>query len=289
MLRHHNSAPSMPKRAVVVGGGGFVGRAIVNALRAKGCETDAVLKSEIDLLAEDAPQRLAARIQDGDALILVSFPAPARTHQAMLDALRMTAAMIDAIKGRKLAQLVAISSDAVYASALSRIDERTCRQPDSFHGMAHAARELMLAQAASAPFAVLRPCLIYGAKDPHNGYGPNRFMRLAEAGKPITLSGQGEELRDHIFIEDVAELAALSALWRSSGSLNLATGHSVSFAEVAQILSGLMPGRVRIETQPRTQPVTYRHFSVEERIKAFPDFQPTPLALGLSHVVKEGR
>ena len=26
---------------------------------------------------------------------------------------------------------------------------------------------------------IVRPTLVYGANDPHNGYGPNKFIRLA--------------------------------------------------------------------------------------------------------------
>lgn len=289
MLKHCNPAASFPKRTIVVGGGGFVGAAVVKALRAKGTDTLAISRTDVDLLTPGSGRKLGDRIEDGDALVFVSFPAPARDLAAMQSALRMTEEFIAAMEGKQLTQVVAISSDAVYASTLSRIDETSCRQPDSCHGMAHAARELLLTQAVKAPLAILRPSLIYGSADPHNGYGPNRFRRLAEAGEPIRLSGAGEETRDHIFIEDVAELVVRSLLWRSAGSLNLVTGKSHSFAVVADILSDLMPGRVRIETQPRTQPVTHRHFGVEARIKAFPDFQPTPLALGMTHMVKEGR
>ncbi len=71
---------------------------------------------------------------------------------------------------------------------------------------------------------MLRPTLIYGAADPHNGYGPNRFCRLAAAGEEIVLFGEGEERRDHVAVEDVAEIAFRVLMRRSRGVLNLATG-----------------------------------------------------------------
>jgi nucleoside-diphosphate-sugar epimerase len=37
--------------------------------------------------------------------------------------------------------------------------------------------------------------------DPHNGYGPNRFRRLAAGGEEIVLFGEGEERRDHVQVE----------------------------------------------------------------------------------------
>ena len=41
----------------------------------------------------------------------------------------------------------------------------------------------------------MRSTLIYGEGDPHNGYGPNRFHRLAAAGQEIVLFG---EVPEHI-------------------------------------------------------------------------------------------
>ena len=37
----------------------------------------------------------------------------------------------------------------------------------------------MLLDEGGVPVGILRPTLVYGANDPHNGYGPNRFRRLA--------------------------------------------------------------------------------------------------------------
>ena len=55
----------------------------------------------------------------------------------------------------------------------------------------------------------MRPTLIYGKKDPHNGYGPNKFLRKISSNQNIDLFGKGEERRDHVYIEDVVEVILL--------------------------------------------------------------------------------
>ena len=70
---------------------------------------------------------------------------------------------------------------------------------------------------------IIRPTLIYGPGDPHNGYGPNRFMRLAIVNKNIELFGKGEEVRDHIHIDDVGKIISMLILRRVVGILNLVT------------------------------------------------------------------
>ena len=70
----------------------------------------------------------------------------------------------------------------------------------------HLTREVMLRNEFSGPLTFIRPTLTYGIDDPHNGYGPNRFRRLAADGKDLVLFGEGEEQRDHVAVADIAEL-----------------------------------------------------------------------------------
>ena len=92
----------------------------------------------------------------------------------------------------------------------------------------HALRERMLTAtlAAGTPLAVLRPTLIFGPGDTHNSYGANRFMRAAAADRRVPLFGQGEEQRDHVFVDDVVRIVQLVLERRSSGTLNLVTGRN---------------------------------------------------------------
>ena len=69
---------------------------------------------------------------------------------------------------------------AVYADDAHPVTECSTIAPSTLHGLMHVARELMFQSDFHGPLAILRPTLIYGAADPHNGYGPNRFRRLAD-------------------------------------------------------------------------------------------------------------
>ena len=134
-------------------------------------------------------------------------------------------------------QVVHVSSDAVYPFESGLVTERSCAQPTDLYGMMHLAREVLLRSTVRAPFAVLRPTLVYGAADPHNSYGANRFRRMARKDGMITLFGEGEETRDHVLVEDVARLALEVLRRRSEGLLNVATGRSVSFMALARMVA----------------------------------------------------
>jgi len=281
MLQHMNEKPVPPRRAVVIGAGGFVGGAIASALRRDGVPTLALTRKEVDLLAGDAVAALSGLLQADDALVFVSAVAPVRNSTQLIQNLRMAEVVGQVTLAHTVAHVVYISSDAVYADDANPVVEGSCCQPSSMHGMMHAARELMLRTEIKAPLAILRPSLLYGAGDPHNGYGPNRFRRLAIKGERITLFGNGEEMRDHIYIEDVGRLVASVLVHRSAGVLNVATGVSTSFHRIAEMIAARASKAVDIIGTPRQNPITHRHFDITACLKAFPQFRYTPLAVGL--------
>jgi UDP-glucose 4-epimerase len=288
MLEHSTSVRRTPSRVVVIGAGGFVGSAICARLAADKVPVLALTRNELDLLKPEAAAALQRLLRKDDSVVFVSALAPTRNNAMLIDNLRMAEAVCAALAAQPVAHLAYISSDAVYSDDANPVTERSCQQPSSLHGVMHLAREIMLRAALKLPLAILRPTLIYGAKDPHNGYGPNRFRRLAAKGEAITLFGEGEEKRDHILVDDVAALASAALHHRSKGVLNIATGRSASFREVAEMVVALSPRPVEIRGTPRQNPITHRHFDITDCLKAFPEFHYVPLRDGLARAAKEG-
>jgi UDP-glucose 4-epimerase len=283
-LRHNNTSPVLLGRVVVLGAHGFVGGAIMRKL--SGAQLLGLGRRELDLLVDKAGECLSSLLRPDDALVIVSAIAPCKTYSNMLDNIRMMAAVCDALKRRPVAHLVYISSDAVYADLPVPLTETSPAAPGSLHGAMHLAREQMLiAVAGSVPLAILRPTLIYGARDPHNGYGPNKFRRQTNRGEDIVLFGEGEEQRDHVDVDDLAELVRLVLAHRSAGILNVATGNVASFKTLAERVVALSPRKVVVKGSPRRGPMPhngYRPFDAAATYAAFPDFKYTKLDAGLA-------
>ncbi len=291
MLTHQIPSPGIaPARVVVVGAAGFVGGAVVKRLRSAGVEVLRLGRGDVDLLMPDAAERLGQQLRDGDAVVAAAAHAPCRDLAMLIDNLNMVRAMVTAFSRAALAHVVNISSDAVYVDGPVPLSESSPTAPNTFHGVMHLAREIAFASSVAAPLAVLRPSLLYGIADPHNGYGPNRFRRLAAQGKDIVLFGDGEERRDHVLVDDLAELVYRVLVHRSSGTLNVATGEVHSFREIAERIATLAPRKVAIKTSPRLGPMPhngFRPFDIAECRKAFPDFVYTALGAGVDGVQRE--
>jgi nucleoside-diphosphate-sugar epimerase len=277
----------MPGRIVVMGAAGFVGGAIARNLLEAGADVVALTRRDIDLLGADAAARLAAILTPQDVFVAVSADAPCRAAAQLQNNLTIAQAIADALALQPPAHVINISSDAIYADGPRPLSETTPTAPTSLHGIMHLMREAVLNTTVSGPFISIRPSLLYGAADPHNGYGPNRFMRQAAAGEPILLFGEGEERRDHVFIDDLAEIVRLVIIHGTTGVLNVATGLTSAFHEVASRVAGLFPEPPVIRRVPRTGAMPhggYRPFDIVACHKAFPQFRFTPLDEGLTRM-----
>jgi nucleoside-diphosphate-sugar epimerase len=290
MLTHLHSSPLMPARVVVLGARGFVAASVLGRLSAAGVSVLGLSASDLDLTAADAGSRLAAMLREDDALVFVSALTPDRGRDiaTLMKNLQMGQAVSAALAGRPCAHVVYVSTDAVYPDADSLVRESSRAEPSGFHGTMHLVRERMLLETlrpTATPLARLRPSLLYGAADTHNGYGPNRFARDAVAGGPIALFGGGEEQRDHVAVDDVADLVVRVLARRSAGVLNIATGRSMSFAAMAELARQAVNRPVEIVPSPRANLVTHRHFDITALVTAFPDFRFTAPEDGVARMV----
>jgi UDP-glucose 4-epimerase len=290
MLQHLNQTPCMPERTVVIGAAGFVGGALIRRLQAAGAPALGLTRKEIDLTGPGAAERLSDVLRSTDAVVAVAARAPCKDMGMMVENMLITRAITDALAKTPVRHVVNIGSDAVYADGPVPLTEFTPTAPTSLHGAMHLAREIACTSLIKSPLALLRPTLIYGAQDPHNGYGPNRFRRLANAGQDIVLFGEGEERRDHVLVEDVAEIILRVLKWRSTGVLNIATGQTHSFREVAELVMARAGRNAAIKTSPRSGPMPhdgYRPFDISACRAAFADFTYTALPEGIAKAQRE--
>jgi nucleoside-diphosphate-sugar epimerase len=284
MLVHHADSESLPERIVVVGSNSFVGKALLRRLNASGAAVLSLGRADLDLAKEDAGERLAALIRPTDAVVAIAAKAPCRNVDDFLANACIIRALAAGLSAAKPAHLINLSSDAVYGDESTPLTESHDAAPGSMHGAMHLAREIAL-KGVGSPLAILRPTLLYGASDPHNGYGPNLFRRKANSGEDIVLFGEGEERRDHVDVDDVAEIVARVLLRRSTGVLNIASGSVASFQEIARLAADLAGKPISIRNSARTGPMPhngYRPFDPAATFAAFADFRYTPLKAGMA-------
>lgn len=290
MTTHRLPAPRAPERVVLFGAHGFIGKAIQARLQEEGIATLAISSREADLTSPASVAQLSGMLKPADAVVMLSALTPdkGRDIATLMKNLAMMRHLCAALEQTGCAHLVYFSSDAVYDTAVARVNEATPAAPQDLYGTMHRTREIMAGN-IKAPLLILRPTLVYGVGDTHNAYGPNRFRRMARKDGKITLFGGGEETRDHVHVDDVAALTLRCLQCKSTGVLNIATGTSTTFRDVATLVASQFGGAVKIIETPRANPITHRHYDITGLIKAFPDFRFIPLAEGIIRCHKESK
>jgi nucleoside-diphosphate-sugar epimerase len=276
---------SLDGRLVVLGATGFVGGHVVGCARGLGWEVLGLSSKDLDLMSLSGAEMLSGILRDGDTVVHGAAIVPARNSVEVSQNLLMTQSVVNAIAGHEIAQLVVVSSDGVYGSGSGVVSEATPCSPDTMHGIMNLARELICREVSTPVFTIVRPSAIYGVGDPHNSYGPNRFIRQMVDSGEITLFGEGTALRDHVFIDDVADVIVRAITARESGVINIASGQSISFAALAELICQTGPDGSRVVVTGRESSPTFRSYDISSLVRRFPDFDPAPPAVGLQRVV----
>jgi len=276
---------------VVIGAAGFVGRAVSDSLAATGGDVLRIARAEVDLGADAATGQLVERLRPDDCVVIAAVKVPCRTSDMVVHNLAMMVRITNALKARPVDHVVYVSSDAVYADSAEKLTESSFKGPDNLYGIMQLTREIMLRDAVPASaLTFVRPTMIYGAADPHGGYGPNQYFRLARANKDIVLFGEGEERRDHVFIGDVAEVTTRIVRQRSLGALNVASGNVHSFRSIAEQVAALTGNKNRVIVTERSGPMPhggYRPFDISAIGAAFPDLLMTQLPAGVERLHRD--
>jgi nucleoside-diphosphate-sugar epimerase len=276
---------ALPRRVVILGASGFLGRAVQDELARAGVEVVAHSSKTLDLTRPEAGEVLAGQLDPGTALVFASALTPDRgqTLDTYTANVAMAATVARALE-RQPAPCVYISSDAVYGFDVNPVTEETAVAPGGYYALAKYTGEKLLEYVAAGKgfrLLSLRVAAVFGPGDPHGSYGPNGFARSLARDRSIRVFGQGEEERDHVHVDDVARFTV--ALMRAgvSGVFNIATGRSRSFAQVIESIRKLVPYEVAVTNAPRQSPITHRSYDIARLDQAVPGFPFTPLEDGL--------
>jgi len=250
----------MVTRFVVLGASGFIGTSLVNQLKIKGQNFLAPNSLKLNLVDSGSICQLNELYKQGDHLIILAGLSPYRGKdiKAFSDNLRM----IDNIKNsinEKVYHVTYVSSDAVYNNNTSYVDEFTQPSPSSLYGMMHLSREILLSELGSM-LSIVRPTMVFGGNDPHNAYGPNRFLSSSIEKGFIKIYGKGEELRDYIEIKELTKLLINTSELALSGVLNLVSGKSSRFIDLAELIVKSHP-KTDIIFEKRQVDIYHREYS----------------------------
>ena len=129
---------------------------------------------------------------------------------------------------------------------------------------------------------------IYGPRqDPTSPYSGviSIFMDKAKAKEAITIFGDGTQVRDFVYVHDVAKLVSSSLFNGMSGIYNVGCGKTTSLNEIVNILEGITGNQIEINYLPmRVGDIKYSCANVERLNGAIQNPAPTKIEYGLAQI-----
>ena len=216
---------------------------------------------EIDLTKKDDVESLSKLFTLDTIIIMCS--GIKKQHGDTQNIFRENMAMIENIcqlmEKRPVKRFIYLSSAEVYGETVHDIDinENTSIQPSSYYGIAKYASERLLQKTLESntqcSLLILRPALVYGPDEGKAFYGPYGFLKSAINKDLITLWGNGGELREFLFVDDLVEVMTRLIFYEFSGLINIVNGRSETFQEIIKIITELVPS-TKVNSRTRSKP-----------------------------------
>jgi UDP-glucose 4-epimerase len=271
---------------VVTGASGFLGRALVAVLSARGERVVAVARRPLPALPGIEAVRVAdyAETPRGDVLVHLAEPAAlAAAEQAGAAHEEAMLGTLDRLLAGGFRRVVYGSSAVVYGDRLAhprRPDEAP--EPASLYARTKLADERMVLAAGGV---AVRLANLYGPGMAASNVLSDVLRQLGNPG-PVRVRDTAP-VRDFLWVGDAAVGLAAIALGEATGVYNLGTGSGTSIDELARLLLEIAgkPRREIVATAPGDRPSTLV-LDVEATDAAFGWRPQTSLASGLRMLLK---
>jgi UDP-glucose 4-epimerase len=253
-----------PTKIIVLGHSGFIGSRLITRLAALHPSTPVIGASLTELNLEDAESaERTGQLFDPGATVVMCAAIKRQlgdTADIFLKNMAIVVNFANIVARHPVRRVVYLSSCAVYGEDIENlaITERSSLVARTYYGQSKIAAEWILERTISAlpatELGILRPATIYGPGDLPTAYGPSGFLDAAVHGRPITLWGDGSELRELLFIDDVVEVAAAYVTSRHTGPLNLVAGQSYTFRDALNAVEAAVGSLPPVTERPRSKP-----------------------------------
>jgi UDP-glucose 4-epimerase len=238
---------------VVTGGAGFIGSALVRSLQATGVQVlvvdarpctdpavDAITgdlrdRAVLDAIAQRRPSvvfHLAARTS-----VLQSVADPADVYETNVGVTQQLLEIARAVGTR--AFVLASTNAVVGGTGTGVIDEDAALRPLTPYGATKAAAEMLCSAYAAAygiAAASVRLTNVYGPRMDEKDSFVARLLRAASNGNVATIYGDGQQVRDYVYVGDAVSGLLLAWQQRLREPVVIGSGVSTSVVDLYELV-----------------------------------------------------
>ena len=261
----------MSRDSILLLGEGFIGAALAQRLALAGRHVEMICHKSLQIpnvsmhVGDLGDPALIAKMAAhcGTVIHLASTTTPgvsSRHPSKELGNLAPTLHLLEAMQQWPSTHLIFLSSGGtIYGNPdANPVTEAACKAPLSYYGAGKVALEsfLQVFSASGHPVTILRPSNTYGPRQSlRTGFGLIRnLLEHARKGTTAEIWGDGESVRDYIYIDDVIEACSrFIGLPQDSGTYNLGSGIGYSVNQVLAQIEAICGSRLHVSYRPTRQ------------------------------------
>ncbi len=294
------------KNVAIIGANGFIGRQLTETLmKKKDIRLFLFGKSPVPSFKHDLPyeqlellntEQLNRCFKDIELVYyLASETIPATSWENPLleieKNLKPFVHFINTVSKLKTKKIVFVSSaGTVYGPSEEKVNENSATNPFSPYGIIKVAMENFLTyfqKKAHVSFDIYRVSNVYGnGQDTSKGLGIiNTFLEKIISEKKITIFGNGDSLRNYIYVKDVAELMSLSlqSPVHESNIYNLSSNDTLSINSLVKLMQATVDEKfevVYVDSRQSDNPAI--DLDNSKILNAYPGFKLTSIKEGIA-------
>lgn len=261
-----------PPEILLLGGGGFVGQALARTLLRNGHNVRRVDTKPMHSLGDQdrvftgnisEPAFIAKHLNSCVTLIhLASATTPSTSaispYLEVEENIGPTLQLLELAQHADLRHFIFISSGGTVYGNPTRLPARESDPitPQSYYAASKAAIESFLQayqHLSGKVVTILRPSNLYGPGQPlRSGFGIIRTMlESIRTGQPITIFGDGEHVRDYLYIDDmITACCRLIERGCDNGTFNVGASVGTSINRLHQTIENIVGKRLPLEQLP---------------------------------------
>lgn len=277
----------MKPQVLLLGHTGFIGSHIFQVLQNKNIPTQGIATKDVNLLNPKSINYLSKKLTKNTIIIITAainreLGDNLKTFQ---DNIKMITHVSLALESINIKRCIYLSTADVYGIAPKLpITEETPVAPQTYYATAKYTCEQVLqitCKKNNIPLLVLRYNGIFGPGQKNIGYGPNYFIKSIAGSGVVRIWGNGKELRDTLYVKDLAKIICALSLGNAKGIYNIAAGKSQRFIDMLTQLKKISRKKFKIEKRKRTSQAFDQVFEISKLKKKLPLFKFTPIKVAL--------
>ena len=276
---------------LVVGGNGFIGKSVIKNLKNNFFTTKNINRQECDLLDSHQTKKYfkSFRKKTLDVIFVASITRSKEdSFSSMQKNITMINNFIDASKNLELNSLIFISSVDVYDNKENtQLTEESFLFPSNPYAISKICSEEMLKSAFKETIlTILRLPGAYGPNDQFQSI-IGGFINSINRKETITLTNQGRQLRDYVFVNDIGDIILELIKKPQEGIFNLSTGSSLELISIINLISKFLDKEPIIEESFEKSKEYNLRVSNKKIAKVFTNFSFTSMELGIKKYIQE--